>query len=439
LGGVGYTPPSELVNIAILGTGGQGMVNMRSLLQEPDARIIAIADPCLETDYSRFYYGGQAGRGPALNLTRKALSRGLRPDYKPCADYPDFRVLLEREKSVDAVLVATPDHAHAVVTMAALKLGKHVYCEKPLCRTIYEVRKIVEAAREAKVATQMGNQGHSGEGIRLTCEWIWDGAIGHVREAHAWANLKPWTDLTERPSDTPPVPSGMDWDLWLGPAPYRPYHPAYAPVSWRCWFEFGTGYMGDFACHHLDPAFWALKLGHPTSVEASFYGGSKEVFPVASLIHFNFPARGDMPPMKITWYDGGLTPATPPELEPDRRLNVGGHGILFVGDKGKMVCAGWGGTPRLIPESAMKAYQRPPKTLRRVKGHHRDWLDACKGGESSSANFEAVGNMVESVLMGTIALRTGQRLTWDGPKMECTNSAQGNALVRPTYREGWSL
>ena len=396
LGGRGYVAPSDTVNLAIIGTGGQGVVNIRSLLQEPDARIIATADPNEEADYSSFYYGNKWGRLPALKLINEANAK---KQVKECVGYVDFREMLDKEKAIDAVLVATPDHAHAVTVMAALALKKHVYCEKPLCRTLWEVRKIREAAREAGVATQMGNHGHSGEAIRLTVEWLQDGAIGPVREVHSWAMLAPWSEMRERPKETPAVPTGLNRDLWLGPAPERPYHPEYAPVKWRSWWDFGTGHLGDFACHHLDPAFWGLKLGHPISTEARTYGGSRETFPHASIVYFHFPAREGMPPVKMTWYDGGLGPETPEDLVPGRKL-ARDHGILFVGDKGKMVCGGWGGTPRLIPEAAMAAYKRPEKTIRRVKGHHRDWLDACKGGEPSSANFEAVGPMVESVLWG---------------------------------------
>jgi len=437
LGGVGYVAPSDMVNIGIIGTGGQGTVNIKALFQESDARIIAIADPSETTDVRRFYYGYVAGRLPTKKLITDTYQKQNRTDYKGCADYVDFREMLEKEKDIDAVLVATPDHWHAAATIAAMKLGKHVYCEKPLCHSIEEVRKVTEVARESKVATQMGNHGHSSEGIRLTCEWIWDGAIGTVREVHSWALVKPWTDLVAPPTDTPPVPAGLNWDLWLGPAAYRPYHPAYTPVTWRCWFDFGTGYLGDFACHHLDPAYWALKLGYPSSIEATSYNRGKGTFPHASIVYFHFPARGDMPPVKVTWYDGGIGPESPEELDMGRKM--GPHGILFVGDKGKILAGGWGGTPRLLPEAAMKAYKRPEKTIRRVKGHHRDWLDACKGGESASANFQAMAPMVESVLMGSIALQMDERLNFDESTMKFTNVAKANDLLNPPYRQGWSL
>ncbi|HXK62756.1 MAG TPA: Gfo/Idh/MocA family oxidoreductase [Acidobacteriota bacterium] len=439
LGGTGYVPPSEMVNIALIGAGGQGTVNLKALFEEPDARVIAVADPSETTDVRKFYYGFIAGRLPTLQLIKDTYVEQNRTDFKGCTGYVDYREMLEKEKDIDAVLVATPDHVHAVATVAAMKLGKHVYCEKPLCHSIEEVRKVTEVARETKVATQMGNHGHSGEGIRLTCEWIWDGAIGPVREVHSWAGVKPWTDMTTVPKETPPVPEGLNWDLWLGPAAYRPYHPAYAPVTWRCWFDFGTGYLGDFACHHLDPAFWALKLGYPESVEATCYNRGEATFPHASIVYFNFPARGDMPPVKVVWYDGGLGPETPEELDLGRKLNQQEHGILFVGDKGKILAGGWGGTPRLIPETAMRQYKRPKPTLRRVKGHHRDWLDACKGGEAASANFEAMAPMVEAILLGSIALQVDGKLRWDSAQQKFTNNDKANELVNPPYREGWTL
>jgi predicted dehydrogenase len=433
----GRPAPSDTLTVAIVGTGGQGVVNIKALLQEDDVRIAAIADPNEESDYRAWYYGGTAGRLPAKKLIDEANRQKDPSAFKPCTDYVDFRELLEKEKGIDAVLVATPDHLHGYVSLAVLAMKKHLYCEKPLCRSIYETQKVVAAAREAGVATQMGNYGHSGEGLRLFCEWIWDGAIGPVREVHAWAVFPPLNTFKERPAEQVPVPAGLNWDLWLGPAPERPYHPAYTPVSWRPWHDFGTGMMGDFACHHLDPAFMALKLDYPTSVEAVHYGAGKETYPFAATIYMDFPARGDQPPVRVHWYDNGLRPPTPAELGDSRRL--GPHGILLVGDKGKIAGGGWSQSPRIIPEEAMQAYKRPPRTLRRVKGHHRDWIDACKGGEPSSANFDVVGRMVEVVLMGAIAERVGGKLQWDATAGRFTNSAAANELVKPTFRKGWEV
>ena len=442
LGGNGQTPPSEKVNIGVIGTGGQGLHNIRALFGEADAQVIAICDVNEESDYSRFYYGGTAGRGPALKLIeRRYADRKSDGQHKGCAPYIDFRKMLEKEKAIDAVLVATPDHVHAVATMAAINNGKHVYCEKPLTHSVYEARRIAEAAREAKVATQMGNHGHSGEGIRLTVEWIRDGAIGDVREVHSWSHTGDgWAEgRTARPKERPPVPAGLDWDLWLGPAKHRPYHIAYAPYNWRGWWDFGTGAHGDMACHNMDPAFWALELGHPLTVEATSSGINPETTPLKSTLRYQFGARGNMPPVELVWYGGGLMPPRPEELEQGRELTGGGNGILFVGDKGKIMCPGWGGNPRIIPETKMKAYKTPPKTLARSNGHHRDWLDACKGGKPASSNFDYAGHMTEVILLGNVALRTGKRLTWDGANMRATNAPEAEEYIRPEYHNGWTL
>ena len=437
-----YTPPSEKLNVAIIGTGGQGTQNIKALLGHADVQIMAICDVNEQSDYSRFYYGGVAGRKPARELIEKHYAgQKSTGSYKGCASYIDFRRMFEEEKDIDAVLVATPDHVHATATMAAIKNGKHVYCEKPLTHSIHEARKITEAARQAKVATQMGNQGHSSEGIRLTVEWIRDGAIGDVREVHSWSNTGAgWAgNRTARPKETPPVPSGLDWHLWLGPAARRPYHPAYAPYNWRGWWDFGTGANGDMACHNMDPAFWALELGHPVSVEASSSGINPETTPLTSTIHYQFGARKNMPPVSVTWYGGGLMPPRPEELEPGRELTGGGNGILFVGDKGKIMCPGWGGNPRIIPETKMKAYKLPPKTLARSKGHHRDWIDACKGGKPASSNFDYAGPLTEVILLGNVALRTGKKLAWDGLNIKATNAPEADRYIRPEYHNNWTL
>jgi predicted dehydrogenase len=356
--------------------------------------------------------------------------------------------MLEKEKGVDAVVVGTPDHNHAIVSMTAIKLGKHVYCEKPLTRTVYEARALAEAAREAKVATQMGNQGMAFEGNRLINEWIWDGAIGPVREVHCWSDRPThsgqpplyWAQGIERPKDTPIVPDTLDWDLWLGPAPYRPYHPAYAPFAWRGWWDFGSGGLGDMGIHNLAPAWSALKLEALTSVHASSTLINSETLPLASTVHYEFPARGDMPPVALHWYDGGIIPARPPELEDDRELSRE-DGLIFVGDKGKIYVEGWGGnSPRLIPESKMRDYKRPPKTLPRSIGHHAEWIKACKEGTPTRSNFpDFAGPLTEAVLLGTVCVRLGGgRLLWDSKNLK-TNSSEANQLLHYEYRKGWTL
>jgi predicted dehydrogenase len=427
------TAPSERVNVAIIGTGGQGIVNMKQLFTEPDVRIAALCDVNEESDYSMFYYGGTAGLKPAARLVQDKYGQA-------CPTYRDYNEMLD-EEDIDAVLLATPDHSHALIALDVIAKGKHLYCEKPLCRTVYETRVVAEAARKAGVATQLGNFGHSSEDIRLTCEWIWDGAIGDVHTVHSWTSTgaRRWTSLTDRPETTPPVPAGFDWQRWLEPVPPRPYHPDYAPVRWRAWWQFGSGTIGDFACHHLDPAFWSLKLDQADhfSVEASSYGTTEETCPAVSLIYYHFPARAGMGPVQINWYEGGLMPPRPAELEPGRSL--GDHGILFMGTKGTIFGGGWARSPRIVPETKMRAYKRPPKTLPRVKGHHRNWLDACKGKGRPSTHFDYAGPLTEFCLMGNVALRSSQKLNLDWKDMKVTNAPEANEFIKPDYRKGRSI
>ncbi len=433
LGGPGHTAPSEKVNVAIIGTGGQGIVNMKQLFNEPAARVMALCDINTESDYSMFYYGGTAGLKPAAELVRQN-------NGEPCPTYRDYNEMLDQE-DVDAILLATPDHSHAMIALAVLAKGKHLYCEKPLCRTVQETRVVTEAARKAGVATQLGNFGHSSEDIRLACEWIWDGAIGDVREVHSWTSTgaNRWTPLKDRPKETPPVPAGFDWARWLEPVPPRPFHPDYAPVRWRAWWQFGSGTIGDFACHHLDPAFWALKLDQceTFSVEASSSGTTEETCPAASLIYFDVPARAGMPPVRITWYEGGLMPPRPAVLEAGRSMED--NGILYIGTKGSILGEGWSRSPRIIPESKMRAYQRPPKTLPRISGHHRNWLEACQGKTQTSTPFDYAGPLTEFVLMGNVALRAGSKLDFDWKNMKITNAPEANEYLKPGYREGYTI
>lgn len=431
--------PSNRVNIAVIGTGGKGIRNIKSLFKHSDLHITDLCDVNKVSDYSAFYYRGTAGLEPAKKCveTHYAKKRAS-GTYKGCATHIDFREMLDKENGIDAVMIATPDHVHAVATMAAIKKGKHVYCEKPLTHSVYEARMITEAARKAGVATQMGNQGHSSEDIRLMCEWIWDGAIGPVREVHVWSDDGYFNgDLKDRPKETPPIHPGLNWDLWLGPASYRPYYPAYAPFSWRGWWDFGGGAIGDLGCHNLDSPFWALKLGHPAEVEASSVKFNSEVVPSGNIIRYKFPARDDMPPVELTWHDGGLRPPRPECLENGRKM--GNSGVIFIGDKGVIKCGGWSKSPRIIPETKMKAYKRPPKTLTRSNGHYRDWLDACKGGVPASSNFDCSGPLTEMALLGNVALRTGKKLHWDGNNLKATNAPEADKYIRPPYREGWTL
>jgi predicted dehydrogenase len=421
LGGAKHPAPSEKLNIAGIGVGGRGAGDLRGVESE---NIVALCD----VDWQ--HAAGTFKRYPAAKR------------------YRDFRRMLDQEDDIDAVVIATPDHTHALASMAAIKKGKHVYCEKPLTRTVHEARALAQAARQAGVATQMGNQGMAFEGNRLIKEWLRDGAIGAVREVHAWSDRPThqgknplwWAQGINRPSDTPPVPKDLDWELWLGPAPYRPYHPAYAPFRWRGWWDFGSGGLGDMGIHNLAPAFSALKLGPPASVQASSTAVFKETLPLASIVHYEFPAQGNRPPLTLHWYDGGMMPARPRGLEDQARLSRE-DGLIFVGDQGTLLVSGWGGhSPRLIPLSRMQAYKRPPKTLPRSLGHYQEWIRACKEGTTTESSFDFAGPLTEAVLLGTVCVRLGGvKLLWDSRAMKVTNNSAANPYLRYGYREGWTL
>jgi predicted dehydrogenase len=440
LGGPGFVAPSDKVNVALVGAGGQGLQNFRSLAQEKDCQVIALADPAEHWDLTSFYYGGHSGRGPAREEIERAYAART-PSHR-CAVYEDFRVMLEKEKAIDAVLIATPDHVHAYSAILAMKAGKHVYCEKPLTHNVWEAREVARVAAETGVATQMGNQGRSSEGHRLTAEWIADGAIGAVREVHAWSGGGGSVRRQERPEGTPEVPRGLNWDLWLGPRAPRPWHPAYAPCTWRRFWAFGGGTLPDMAIHNLDPAFAALDLDAPQSVEATSTGVDPEMCSYGVLATWRFGARGSRGPLSVHWYDGGLRPPTPAGVDPDdprQRLGEDVNGILFVGDRGLMTCAGWSGMPRLLPLERHREYVRPAKTLPRVEGHHADWLRACKGGPPASSHFGYAARLTEFILLGNVALRTRRLLRWDGPAMRATNAPEADAYLREDYRPGWEL
>ena len=440
LGGTGFQAPSDTVNVAVVGyVHGMGTSNLTNVAKTDN--IVALCD-CDESA-----------------AAKEALARRKTLELHPKAvQYKDYRVMLEKQKNIDGVLVATPDHNHALVAMAAMQLGKHVYVQKPLTRTISEARALTEAARKYKVVTQMGNQGHSEEGLRLMQEWLQAGAIGQVREVHCWTNRPIWPQGMPRPTEQQAVPDGLDWEMWIGPAPMRPFHKTYHPFGWRAWQDFGAGAMGDMACHVMDASATILKLGAPSSVIASLgynflppapgqrgFGQRVEYndsYPPSSTIHLTFPARGDMPPVKLHWYDGGLLPELPDELEAGRKLPE--SGTIFVGDKGKMWCETYSESPRLIPETAMQAFQRPEKTLPRVPegrdGHEKNWLDAIRQKGQAVSNFDYAGPFTESVLLGNVALRyPGQRLLWDSATMKVTNMPDADQFIQHNYRPGHSL
>ncbi|MFA6242118.1 MAG: Gfo/Idh/MocA family oxidoreductase [Candidatus Hydrogenedentales bacterium] len=421
----GRVSPNERLNIAAVGVGGMGRSNIKACSTE---NIVALCD--VDDAHAANTYNA----------------------YPKATRYRDFRVMLDKEhKNIDAVIVATPDHTHAVIAMAVMRAGKHLYCQKPLAHSLYEVRKLTETARETGVQTQMGNQGHSSEPIRQLREWVQAGAIGEVREVHAWSDRPvggdPWSDfpIMKRPAETPPVPDTLDWDLWLGPAKVRPYHPIYTPLTWRGFWDFGTGALGDMGCHILDPVFWALDLGHPSSVQATTTHFEPEVsdetFPRASIVRYEFPKRGSMPPVKLTWYDGRLKPPIPDDFEPGMKLDS--NGAILIGDKGTAIHGSHGaGGLKFLPVEKMRDYKGPEKTIPRVENgaHEQDWVRACKDGKPASSSFEYGGPLTEMVLLGVLAMRAKDRkIEWDGANFQIPNDAEANALVNPPYRDGWSL
>jgi len=439
LGGPKFVAPSEKINLAIVGCGGQGQTNIRALFNQPDVQMIAIADPCETQDLHSFYFKSTAGRLPVKEEIEKNYSQKT-PNYK-VADYEDFRVMLEKEKGIDAILCATPDHLHAYVSVTAMRQGKHVYCEKPLTHNVWEARQMSRVARETGVATQMGNQGHSGDFIRQTCEMIWDGAIGDVREVHAWTSATRWNkkQYGGKPPEEP-VPKGFNWDLWIGPREPRPYSSFYNPVTWRDFWDFGTAPIGDFFCHNFDPACWALDLKEPISIEAFAAGGVDAYMgPIGAVYYYHFGPRGKMPAVKFTWYEGSLMPERPEGLEADDQLGANGNGILFIGDKGMLTCPGWAGRPLLLPGAKDEAYKRPPKTIPRGKGHHRDWLDAMKGGKPASSNFEYGAALTEVGLLGLVALRLQKKIYCDAKAMKATNAPEADKYIKEIYRSGWEV
>ena len=441
LGGIGYVAPSGKITLAGIGTGGQGIQNLAIFAEFPEIQITAVCDPererkgYLSWNWSQGKETRTAGREPARRMVEQHYAAQKQSGrWKGCAAYADYRELLEKE-DVDAVMIATPDHTHAVITMAALRKGKHVYCEKPLTWSVYEARQVTEMARKMKVATQLGNQGQASEEARLVQEYILDGVIGHVREVHIWSGPRFWPYPTweGRPKETPPVPEGLDWDLWLGPAPYRPYHPCYHPWTWRNWWDFGTGLIGDLWCHKVSTVFKALKLTYPSSVEASATKWDRdhpEQYPLGVIARYEFPARGDMPPVVLWWYDGGLKPPRPKDLEAGRPMGD----VIYIGEKGTLM------NHRLIPEEKMKAYGRPPRKLPRSPGHHKEWIDAIRGGPPAGSNFvDHAGLLTEAALLANVALRADRKLYWNGPEMKCLGDDAANQYLHRPYREGWSL
>ncbi|NQU21911.1 MAG: Gfo/Idh/MocA family oxidoreductase [Candidatus Nealsonbacteria bacterium] len=437
-GGPGHIPPSEKTVLACIGMGGQGHVDLFNLLRLDELQVAAVCDVNREGggyiswDWMQGKEQKLGGCEPARRLVNEhyAKQKNL-GKYRGCQAHVDYREMLDKE-DVDAVIVATPDHTHATIAMAAIRRGMHVYCEKPLAYSVAEVRQITQAARRKGVATQLGNQGQASEEARVVQEFILDDAIGPVREVHVTVGPPFWDAPASGgpPPETPPVPAGFDWDLWLGPAPVRPYHPAYHPWRWRDWQDFGTGPLGDMGCHKLSTVFKALKLEYPIRVEATCTEIGPEIYPRRFEVRWEFPERDGKPPVTLTWHGGGLQPPRPEQLESDRPV----RGDVYIGDKGTLM------GNRLVPESRMKSYRRPPKVLARSPGQYKEWVDACRGGPAAGSDFvRHSGPLTETPLLGNIAMRVGRKLEWDGPKMKFTNDEMANRLLRRAYRPGWAL
>jgi predicted dehydrogenase len=401
--------PNEKLNIAGIGVGGRGADDIAGVSSE---NVVALCD---------------------VDEQRAAQTVKRFPKAKR---YADFRKMLEEVKETDAVVIATPDHTHAAAAMMAMKLGKHVYCEKPLTHSVYEARLMTRTAAERKVATQMGIQGHSYNGHRRAVELLHAGVIGAVREVHAWSDRPIWPQGVDRPTDTPPVPKDLNWDLWLGPAPSRPYHPWYVPFNWRGWWDFGTGAIGDMGIHNMDVVFWGLKLGAPTSVEAEVSDVHVETAPKWSILRFEFPGRGSLPAVRLTWYDGGKKP--PKELANGQ--DVPDNGALLIGEKGKLLAPDWHADQfKLLPESDFRDFNGRVPTIPRSPGHHEEWILACKGGPPAMADFSYSGPITEAVLLGNIAIRAGKKIEWDAENLKVTNCPEANQFIRREYRGGWTL
>jgi predicted dehydrogenase len=393
--------PNEKLNVACVGVNGRGADNVKGVQGE---NIVALCD-----------------------IDDRNLGRAAER-FTKAAKFNDFRRMLDQQKDIQAVVVSTADHVHAPATAAALRLGKHVYCEKPLTHTVAEARTISRLAAEMKVATQMGTQIHAEENYHRVVELVRANAIGPIREAHAWVGSR-WHG-GERPAEKPPVPSYLHWDLWLGPAPERPYHPTYLPQNWRTWWDFGSSTMGDMACHLLDLVFWALELSHPTTVVAEGPPVHPETGPAGVRVEYAFEARGERPPLKLVWYDGDRLPS---EIHGQK---VPGFGVCFVGDGGML----WTdyGRHQLFPESKFADYQPPAQTIPKSVGHHQEWIDACKNGGLTSCHFGRSGPLTEAVLLGVVAYRSGEHLKWDPAKLT-TGSGKADTLLQREYRQGWTL
>lgn len=465
LGGPGYQAPSDTLGIAIIGAGGMGAQNAAQLLSENIVAICDIDFPHVEDTLTEM----REHRDPE----RVARALPLTDIYARVPRYADFRVMLERQRDIDAVVIATPDHLHAVMAQRAMELGKHVYLQKPLTHSIHEARVLRETARRTGVVTQMGNQGHSRTDAHTVNDWIRGGAIGPVRDIHVWTNRPIWPQGLPRPAAPSDdlatarpdldwrsyntalsqamggrysVPDHLNWDLFLGPAPEVPYHPIYHPFNWRGWVDWGVGALGDMGAHLIDHPYWALDLGYPRSVEASSspWGGRREnpaSYPAATLVRYEFDAKGDRPAVRMTWYDGGLMPPRHPLLPDDVTLSPVG-GVLYIGDRGLLLHGTYAQRPRLFPDDLMAAHSPPSLPGEEISpSHEMNWVDAIKGRAAISSPFDYAAPLTEVMLLGLVALRAGAGRTihYDPDTMSIPNVPEANQYLHREYRAGWEL
>jgi len=420
IAGLGHIAPSDKLNVAGIGVNGRGRDNLRDV--GTTENIVALCD---------VDWGEQFGIQSKL--------------YPKAKHYKDYRKMLDAQKDIDAVIVSTPDHSHAMITIEAMRQGKHVYTEKPLTKTVYEARLLTDAAKKYKVATQMGNGGQAGDGPRRLREMIRDGAIGDIYEVHHWTDRPNkglsdtyWPQGVARPTNELALPKDLDWDLWIGPAPFRPYHSDYHPFNWRGWLDFGSGALGDIGCHALDSTFRALELKYPTNIQAVSTLVNLETYPLASMVTFDFDKRNEKPAVRLTWYDGGLRPPRFPEL--DEGMELGPNGVLYVGTKGKIL------GDKILPKSLRESYEVPEPSIASSPGQYKEWIDACKGGVKAGSSFEWAGPLTETVLLGNIALRPELReklsfepLNYDPVAMKFPNMPEADKFLHYAYRDGWKL
>lgn len=413
----GGASPNNKLNIAVVGVGGRGEAAVRGVASE---NLVGFCD------------------------VDDARAAKMYQEHSSVPTFRDYRKMFEKlGNQIDAVTISTPDHMHFPIAMAAIAMGKHVFVEKPLTHTVWEARQLTKAAKDKKVATQMGNQGHANEGTRILKEWVMAGVLGEVREIHSWTNRPVWPQGVKEFDHSqfiPVVPSTLDWDLWQGVAQERPYDPAIVPFNWRGLWDYGTGALGDMGCHIMDAAYWALELTAPTSVEAVSSRGTAISGPLASIVTYEFPARGNRPAVTWKWYDGGLKPRIPDQMEANRQLPD--NGSLVVGSKATAYHPTYCESVRLVPESLMRemAPSLPAKSIPRVEGSHFDeWIRACKGGTPAGSSFDHAGPFTETVLLSNLAVRAQRRIEWDATNLKVTNVAAANEFVTKTYRPGYGV